>query len=103
MPPDSGFFVGQIGAQIRLDTQDDLSLLAAATTKQIWYKRPDTGVTGAWTASLDGTVLVFTTTAITDLPVAGEYKLQVYLEAPGYKTVGKIVSMVVEEPVKAIT
>ena len=103
MPPDSGFFVGQIGAQIRLDTQDDLSLLAAATTKEIWYKRPDTGATGAWTATLDGTKLVFTTTAVTDLPVAGEYQIQTYLEAPAYKVTGKIVSMVVSEPVKAIT
>ncbi len=103
MPSDSGFFVGQVGAQIRLDTKDDPTYLAQATVKQIWYKRPDTGVTGAWTASLDGTVLVYTTLAITDLPVCGEYKLQTYLEAPGYKVTGDVVSMVVGKPVKAIT
>lgn len=103
MPPNSGFFVGQVGAQIRLDTKEDTSFLASATLKQIWYSRPDTGVTGAWTATLDGTKFVFTTTAIGDLPVAGEWKLQTYMEASGYKVAGKIVSMVVEEPVKAIT
>jgi hypothetical protein len=101
--PNSGFFVGQIGAQIRLDTEDDVSLLAAATTKEIWYKRPSTGITGAWTASLDGTKLVYTTLTVADLPVAGEYKVQVYLEGPSYKLTGKIASMVVEEPVKSIT
>lgn len=102
MPPDSGFFVGQVGAQIRLDTLDDPTLLAAATTKEIWYERPATGTTGAWPASLDGTKLVYTTLAITDLPEEGEYKLQVYLAAPGWKVTGKIVSMVVNEPLKAI-
>ena len=103
MPSDSGFFVGQIGAQIRLDTKDDASLLAAATLTQIWYKRPETGVTGAWTATVDGTELIYTTLTIDDLPVAGEWKIQVYVEAPGYKVPGKVVSMVVNEPVKDIS
>lgn len=103
MPPDSGFFVGQIGALIRLDTEDDPSLLAAATTKEIWYKQPGTGTTGAWTAALDGTKLTYTTLAVGDLPVEGEWKVQVYLAAPGWKLTGKIVSMFVNEPLKAIT
>lgn len=102
MPPDSGFFIGQVGAQIRLDTEDDPARLAEATTKEIWYRRPETGTTGAWTASLDGTVLVYTTLAIGDLPENGEYKLQVYLAGPGFKVTGKIVSMYVDEPVKSI-
>jgi len=102
MVAESGFFIGQIGAQIRLDTEDDPALLAAATTKEIWYKRPHTGGTGAWTATLSGTKLVFTTTAVTDLPVAGEYVLQAYLAGTGWKLTGKKVVMFVDEPVKPI-
>lgn len=102
MPSDSGFYIGQIGATIRLDTEDDVTLLNAATLKQIWFKQPTTGTTGAWTATLSGTKFVYTTTAISDLPVAGEYKVQTYVEGAGYKIPGKVVSMVVNEPVKAI-
>lgn len=102
MSEPSGFFAGQVGALIRLDTQDDVALLAAATVKRILYKRPN-GTTGYWTAGLDGTKLTFTTTAITDLPEAGEYTLQAYVEAPGWKVPGEKVSMIVAEPIVDIT
>lgn len=103
MGSDSGFYVGQVGALIRLDTEDDAGLLAAATKKEIWYKRLTDGVTGAWTAGLSGTKLTYTTTAITDLPKAGEYVLQAYIEGSGWKILGEKVSMIVDEPVKAIS
>jgi len=102
MPEESGFYEGQIGALIRLDTEDDTAYLAAATKKEIHYKRPS-GTTGAWTATLDGTKLTYTTTAITDLPEHGKYIVQVYMEGPGWKLPGKEVVMIVEEPIIAIT
>jgi hypothetical protein len=99
----SGFFAGQIGALIRLDTQDDASLLATATKTEIYYKYPESGTTGSWTATIDGTKLTYTTTAVGDLPEAGEYFLQTYIEGPGWKIPGKKVVMLVEEPIIPIT
>jgi len=98
----SGFFAGQVGCQIRLDTQDDAAYLAAATKLEIHYRRP-TFVTGTWTATLDGTELVYTTTTITDLSVAGEWIVQAYLEGPGWKTAGEKVVMLVDEPIRPIS
>lgn len=98
----SGFHKGQVGALIRLDTEDDPLFLAAASKKEIHYRQPGTGTTGAWTASLDGTKLTFTTTAVTDLPAAGEYLLQAYLEGTGWKLHGAVVSMLVGDTVKPL-
>lgn len=96
----SGFFVGQIGAKIQLDTSDDATLLAAATVKRIKYKTPETGTTGYWEAALEGTKLTYTTTAATDLPESGVYKLQVFLsQLPNWAAHGSIASVEVEEPI----
>lgn len=102
MIEDSGFFVGQVGALIRLDTEDSAALLAVATKKEIHYRRPESGTTGAWTASLDGTKLTYLTTLITDLPEAGDYLVQAYIEGPGWKVPGKITTLRVLDPVKPI-
>jgi len=98
----SGFFIGQIGASIRLDTEDTAALLAAATTLEIHYRLPKTGATGIWTATLSGTKVVYTTTAITDLPLAGTYIIQSYLEGPGWALKGRKVDMIIAEPLIAI-
>jgi hypothetical protein len=98
MPEESGFFVGQVGAQIRLETNDDAAILATATTLEIHYQRPESGDTGAWAATLDGTELVYTTISASDLPEAGVYKVQSHTEGPGWITPGKIATMYVREP-----
>jgi len=95
----SGLFAGQVGALIRLDTQDDTDLLAAATRLEIHYKLPESGATGTWTATLSGTKLTYTTTESSDLPEVGEYILQAYLEGAGWKIPGRKVAMLVEKPV----
>jgi len=101
MSEESGFYKGQVGALIRLDTLDSTALLAVATKKEIHYQRPS-GAVGAWTAALDGTKLTFTTTLITDLPESGRYILQAYIEGTGWKVPGGRTTMVVGEPIKAI-
>jgi hypothetical protein len=97
----SGFFVGQIGAKIILETGDDALTLAAATALKINYRRPS-GTTGSWTATLEGTALAYTTTAIADLSEAGAYRLQAYGEGPGWKAPGAEVTMVVQPPIVAV-
>ena len=101
MSEDSGFFRGQVGALIRLDTSDDPALLALATKKEIHYQRPS-GVVGVWTATLDGTKLTFTTSLVTDLLESGKYFLQAYIEGPSWKIPGERVPMVVGEPIKVV-
>ena len=103
MSEESGFFKGQVGASIRLDTEDDPVFLAAATKKEIHYKQQRTGVTGIWTATLDGTKLCYTTSDVDDLPTAGIYTLQVYMEGPGWKIHGKKVDMLVGDPISPVT
>ena len=94
----SGFYTGQIGALIRLDTADDPAVLAAATVREIHCCLPRSRVVHKWSAGLDGTKLTFTTTEASDLPTSGVYKLQAYLEGPGYSLAGDIVDMAVLAP-----
>jgi hypothetical protein len=93
-------FTGQVGVKFSLDTQDDPALLAAATKKEIWVKCR----TGKfkWTASLDGTIFSYTTTASSDLPCSGEYFLQTYAEGVGWKVPGRIVTVKVLSPLNNI-
>jgi hypothetical protein len=102
MPATSGFFKGQIGATISLDTEDDVELLAVATKLEIHYRTPS-GIVKTKTASRDGTVLSYVTTATTDFPEAGDYIVQVYVEGTGWKMPGAKVTMRVEEPLGEIT
>lgn len=102
MAANSGFFLGQIGATISLDTEDDAAVLAAATKLEIHYQTP-TGTVITKTASRSGTVLSYTTTSVDDLPEAGEYTVQAYGEGSGWKIPGAKVTMIVEEPLEEIT
>ena len=101
MTAPSGFFKGQVGAKIILETGDSAAILATATVLKINYLLPS-GNTGAWTALLEGTALTYTTTAVTNFPEAGLYKLQAYIEGPGWKIPGDIVEMLVATPIVAI-
>lgn len=98
----SGFFKGQVGAKIILETGDSAAILATATVLRINYCLPS-GNTGSWTAALEGTSLAYTTTAITNLSESGLYKIQAYVEGPGWKMPGEIVEMYVSAPIVAIT
>ena len=97
----SGFFKGQVGAKIILETEESAAVLATATVLKINYLLPS-GTSGAWTATLEGTTLTYTTTAITNFPEAGLYKIQAYIECPGLKVPGEIVEMLIDTPIVAI-
>ena len=71
---------GDIGTQIILDTEVDIS---SATSLLIKYIKPDGITAGQWTASLDATEkkLTFTTISGT-LDEAGVWMLQGYIVTP---------------------
>lgn len=88
-------YTGQIGLLIELDTLIDLT---NATTLEIKYRRPDR-TTGAFTATADGTKIVYTTTSAEDLPEAGEtWKLQAHAAGTGWDFLGETVDFVVTDP-----
>lgn len=100
MPDSSGLFVGQVGAVISIETGEDAAVLAAATTTEIWYRKPS-GTAGKWTASVSSTALTFTTLAAS-LDEPGDWVLQVYLAGVGYKAPGDFVTMRVATPLQTI-
>jgi len=73
-------FENDIGTQIVLDTEVDIS---AATSLLIKYIKPDQVTAGQWTASLDETQkkLTFTTVSGT-LDQSGVWMLQGYIVTP---------------------
>lgn len=91
------FSAKQIGALIRLETEDDTIFLDAATVTQILCKVPRTGEVKTWTATVDGTKLVYITTSATDLPVEGTYELQAHIEGVGWSLSGEIAAMYVHK------
>ena len=95
MTTNSGFHKGQIGAKIILDTLDDPILLASADIKEIWY-RNSLG-SGKFTATLEGTNFIYTTTAASDLPVVGTYSFQTHAEGSEWNICGNIVRVKVED------
>jgi hypothetical protein len=81
-------YVNETGTDIILDTG---VLVGSATEKYIKYKKPDGTITGSWSADFYssysgiaktiGTYFLKHTTAVTDLNVSGNWKLQAYLGA----------------------
>ena len=87
-------FVGATGKKIVCRCYIDIS---AATTKQIKYEKPD-GTDGAWDASEETTTsLSYTTTAATDLNIAGDWKFQPYVVTPTWTEHGEIDKLTVKE------
>jgi len=76
-----GIHVGDIGTVIIFDVGESL---AAATVHKLLYLKPD-GVSGEWEGTVDGTTLTFTTTAATDLDVAGRWMIQAYIDLGTWK------------------
>lgn len=76
-----------VGTKITLDLVEDIS---SSTVWRIYYKKPS-GTTGYWTASREGGtnhIYYVTTTGgdpvTPDLDEAGIWKLQGYIEMPGW-------------------
>ena len=91
-------YVGDVGTLLIVETFVDL---LKATVKKILYKKPD-GTTGEWL----GTVAEGDPTQIRyylqegDIDMAGIWKLQVYVEMPGWKGVGDVVILPVYSRIK---
>ena len=74
-------YVGDIGVEINYNCLEDIS---AATLLQLNYRKPG-GDTGFWVAVADGTqALKYVTAAIADLDRAGLWRIQPYIELPGF-------------------
>lgn len=78
--------------EIRLLTGIDLS---SATSPKIMYEKPN-GVTGEWTATVDGTDLIYETSN-TDLDRKGVWKFQAYVLIGGLNKLGKIAKVTIDE------
>ena len=93
-------FVGQVGVKFSLDTEDYPALLAQATKTEIWV----TCRAGKfkWPATLEDTVVSYTTRDVTDLPCSGDYRLQAYVEGDGWKIPGDIVIVNIKRPTNTI-
>lgn len=87
-------FVGDIGTEIVLDCGTNVS---AATVRSI-VARKASGVKVTWTAQADGLNSVKYVTTSGDLDVAGVWKLQAYIEMPGWKGYGEITPLTVKTP-----
>lgn len=87
-------YTGDVGTAIILDCVDDVS---AATVRTIKVRKPN-GVRTTWAATLDGTTKIKYVIQTGDLDVIGNWALQAYVEIPGWKGSGKLVTLVVNRP-----
>ena len=82
---------GDIGAIVRLTSESDLS---SQTLLKLYYRKPVSGTTGNFTASLQGTGNVqYTTTAVTCIDEVGDWTFQAYSEITGFT--GRSTSVVI--------
>lgn len=63
--------------------------IAAATTRQIKYRKPD-GTTGAWTAAQYSTTSIYYNTVAGDLDFVGDLQIQAYVVTPSWTLHGDI-------------
>ena len=87
-------FVGDTGTQIILDCVVDIS---TATLMNIVAKKPN-GVTVTWTATLNGTTAVQYITQATDIDTPGMWRMQAYVEMPGWNGRGAVATINVGVP-----
>lgn len=87
-------YTGDVGTEIILDCVDDVS---AATVRNIKVRKPN-GLRTTWAATLDGTTKIKYVIQTGDLDVIGNWALQAYVEIPGWKGSGKLVTLVVNRP-----
>jgi len=87
-------YTGDVGTEIILDCVDDVS---AATVRTIKVRKPN-GVRTTWAAALDGTTKIKYAVQTGDLDVVGDWELQTYVEMPGWKGSGELVTLRVNRP-----
>ena len=87
-------FIGDTGTQIILDCGSNIS---TATILHIVCRKPD-GTKVTWSGVLEGTNTIKYTVGTGDLDVAGVWKLQSYVDMPGWKGYGDVVNLLVSRP-----
>ncbi len=85
-------FVGDVGTEIILDCGTDVS----STTVRNIIARSPRGVKRTWTASLDGTTRIKCLTQAGDLDTAGTWRLQAYVDMPGWSGHGDVTLLTVK-------
>ena len=83
-------FKGDVGTKIILSVGTNVS---AATVAKIKYRKP-LNESGEWVATIDGSTIYYITQA-GDLDQSGEWKLQAYIELPGWSGHGGRTRMIV--------
>jgi len=86
-------YVGDEGTEISLDCVVNVS---TATVRKIKVTTP-TGEDREWIAVADGATAIKYVLAAGDINQAGQWRLQAYIEMPGWKGRGKPCSMTVLE------
>jgi hypothetical protein len=85
--------IGDIGTAIDYDAGEDIS---DATVLKLKCTKPGAAAPVEWTAGIVGAQIArFVTTLASDLPVVGHYRVQLYLESPGWKGHGTVKSFFV--------
>ena len=85
-------YTGEIGTQILIDTETDIS---GASLLAIKFTKPDGTTTGEWISSLSGSTAISYTLQNGDLDQQGVYKLQAYVEDGSSKWWGETVELYV--------
>ncbi len=85
-------FVGDVGTEIILDCGTDVS---TATVRNIIARSPS-GAKKTWAASLDGTTRIKYLTQTGDLDTAGTWRLQAYVDMPGWSGHGDVTLLTVK-------
>jgi len=81
----SVIYVNDIGTELILDC---VVVISTATVMKVYAKSP-TGVNKTWTAVLHGTTSVKYTLLAGDINTAGKWRVQAYVEMPGWKGRGE--------------
>jgi len=84
----SKYYVGDIGTQIVVDV---CGSLATATLVRFDVEKPD-GTSASWVGSVYGTTSITYTVVAGDFNQAGEYRLQSYVEMPGWTGHGNTIT-----------
>jgi hypothetical protein len=81
----SQYYVGDEGTEIIVDTCSDIS---AATVTDLIVRKPD-GTQVTWSGAIYDTTKIRYVTTTGDFDQAGRYRLQAYVEMPGWKGFGE--------------
>jgi hypothetical protein len=82
-----------IGTIVAFDVGEDIT---TATLLRLEYQKPDNKL-GSWVAGIYGTTSAAYVTLAGDLNVAGRWKLQAYIELPGWKGHSTVATFDVED------